>query len=64
MLAAHSLGIASCWVGFGAMVCDDKEIRDILERKQDEKIYGPIILGYPDGYPERPPKKAPLVKWV
>jgi nitroreductase len=64
MLAAHSLGIGSCWVGFGSMVCDDREIRDILELGQDEKIYGPIILGYPDGYPERPPKKAPLVKWV
>ena len=64
MLAAYSLGLGSCWVGFGAMVTEDTEIRTMLELREDEKIFGPILLGYPKGHPERPPKKGPQVKWL
>jgi nitroreductase len=64
MLAAHSLGLGSCWVGFGAMVTEDAEVTNILELQGDEKIFGPILLGYPDGYPERPSKRDPQVKWI
>ena len=64
MLSAHSLGIGSCWVGFGAMVTDDAEVRKLLELKEDETIFGPILLGYATEHPERPPKKEPVVKWI
>jgi len=64
MLAAHSMGLGSCWVGFGSMVTDDVEVKRTLDLKEDEKIFGPILLGYPEGYPERPQKKEPVVKWV
>jgi nitroreductase len=64
MLAAHSLGLGSCWVGFGAMVTDDQEIRKALELREDEKIFGPILIGYPKTYPDPPPKKEPVVKFI
>jgi len=64
MLAAYSLGLGSCWVGFGAMVTEDEEIRNVLELREDDKIFGPILLGYPKGHPERPPKREPQVKWL
>jgi nitroreductase len=64
MLAAQSLGIGSCWVGFGAMVTEDPEVRNILELKDDEAIFGPILLGYPKGETKRPQKKEPKVKWI
>lgn len=65
MLAARSMGIGSCWVYFGQLILDDAEIRRALELKQDEKVYGPILLGYPKGvFPEPPPKKIPVVKWI
>jgi nitroreductase len=64
MLAAYSLGVGSCWVGFGSMVTEDAEIIKELELKDDEKIYGPIILGYPKVYPEPPSKKEPGVKFI
>lgn len=64
MLAAHSLGVGSCWVGFGAMVAEDPEARNILELKEDEAIFGPILLGYPKDNPERPSKREPVVKWI
>jgi len=64
MLAAYSLGLGSCWVHFGSLVTDDEEIRRALELSEDEKIYGPIIIGYPQKYPEPPPKKEPNIKWI
>jgi len=64
MLAAYSLGLGSCWVGFGAMVTEDAEVRNILELQPDERIFGPILLGYPDGFPERPSKRGPQIKWL
>jgi nitroreductase len=64
MLAAHSLGLGSCWVGFGAMVIDDPEVRSLLELRDGDSIFGPILLGYPKIIPPRPPKKEPRVKWV
>jgi nitroreductase len=64
MLAAHSLGLGSCWVGFGAMVTEDAELRTILELKDDDAIFGPILIGYPKSEPARPQKKEPKVKWI
>jgi nitroreductase len=64
MLAAYSLGLGSCWVGFGAAVTEDNEVKNLLELQKDERIFGPILLGYAEGYPERPPKREPQVKWL
>jgi nitroreductase len=64
MLAAHSLKLGSCWVGFGAMITEDPEVRSILGLKEGDSIFGPILLGYPKGEPARPPKKEPMVKWI
>ena len=64
MLAAHSLGIGSCWVGFGAQVTDDAEVVKALELKNGERIFGPILLGYPEDHPDPPKKKDPVIKWI
>ncbi len=64
MLAAQSLGLGSCWVGFGAMVTEDSEVRKLLELKEGDAIFGPILLGYPKAESVRPPKKEPKVKWI
>jgi len=64
MLAAHSLGLGSCWVAFGSLITGDDEIRDALDLKDDEKIFGPVIIGYPQGVTEPPDKKPPEVKWI
>jgi nitroreductase len=64
MLAAQSFGLGSCWVKFGSLVTDNAEIVRALELTEDEKIYGPILLGYPKDIPQPPPKKDPVVKWI
>jgi nitroreductase len=64
MLAAHALGLGSCIVGFGGMVTDNEEIVTELELKGNEKIFGPIVLGYADIFPDPPKKKSPVIKWI
>ncbi|MHA2004920.1 MAG: nitroreductase family protein [Candidatus Thorarchaeota archaeon] len=68
MLAAHSLGLGSCYVGFGSMVKGDADIVKALELTDDERIFGPIVLGYPKDIPEQQAmqseKKAPVIKWI
>jgi nitroreductase len=68
MLAAYSLGLGSCYVGFGSMVKGNAEVKQVLELKDNERIYGPILLGYQKDMPEtdalRWKKKEPVVKWI
>ena len=74
MIAATSLGLGSCYVGFGAMVKGNADVVQALELKDDERIYGPILLGYPKVDPSvevayalariGQKKKDPMVKWI
>lgn len=69
MIAATALGLGSCYVGFGAMVTGNEEIVKTLELTGNERIYGPILLGYPNKESSglssiRQEKKEPKVKWI
>jgi nitroreductase len=74
MLAAVSFGLGSCYVGFGAMIKGDPEVEKALELADGDRIYGPIVLGYPKANPSekqikifaelRSTKKEPVIKWI
>jgi nitroreductase len=64
MLAARSLGLGTCWVKLGSLITENPEITKTLNLKEDEQIFGPIILGYPREIPEEPKKKEPAVIWI
>jgi nitroreductase len=69
MIAATSLGLGSCYVGFGAMVTGNADVVQALELTDGERIYGPILLGYPKEEPSalasiRPKKKESIIKWI
>jgi nitroreductase len=66
MLAARSMDIGSCWVYFGQLPIDDQEVRNTLKLQEGEKVYGPILIGYPkdDKFPEPPDKKPSMVTWI
>jgi len=74
MLAAVSFGLGSCYVGFGAMVKGNDEVVKALDLKDKERIYGPIVIGYPKINPTerqvnilrelRSKKKEPTIKWI
>lgn len=64
MLAAHALGVGSCYVGWGTLFQEDSELLELFELKEKERIFGPILLGFPKKQPEAPKKKEPQVKWI
>ena len=74
MIAATSLGLGSCYVGFGSMVTANPEVKSAFELKDNERIFGPILLGYPKDASDAfvanglshllPNKKEPTVKWI
>ncbi|MFE3845421.1 nitroreductase [Thermoplasmatota archaeon] len=74
MIAATSFSLGSCYVGFGAMVKSNSEVVSELELKDNEQIFGPILLGYPKEDTEAfvanglshlvPIKKESQIKWI
>ena len=74
MIAAQSLGLGSCYVGFGSMIKGNADVVQALELKDDEAIYGPVLIGYPRADPGEaissallsigPAKKDPVTKWI
>ncbi len=70
MIAACSLGLGSCYVGFGMMVKGNADVVQALELTDGERIYGPILLGYPKDIPEaraldqHDTYVEPKIKWI
>ena len=55
LLAAHSMGLGSCMIGFAVEAVNrDKRIRKLLNIPKEEKIYAVIALGYPAEKYQRP----------
>lgn len=64
MLAAHALGIGSCWIGSADVAFDNQEIMAGFDIPEG---FGPVVtiaFGYPAEVPETPKKKVPLVRWI
>jgi hypothetical protein len=51
MIAAKSFNLGSCDTGFGACVKGNTKVGKALELKENEQIYGSILLGYPKSTP-------------
>lgn len=59
-LAAHSLGIGSCWVNQLGSACGEPAFRDILTKMDvppQNMIYGCGAFGYPKSAPGSAPKR-------
>jgi nitroreductase len=64
MLAAHSKGIGSCWIGGVQPALMDEEFLRELGAPEGYKAIAPLIFGYPKGKTEMPARAEPDVKWV
>lgn len=65
MLAACSLGLGSCCIGFAVPVLNTPEAKRELGIAVDETAVAPIIVGVPRGVPPTVPRKAPnILRWV
>lgn len=68
MLAAHAMGIGSCWINRARQVFDTEEGKAILRDLGIEGDYegiGNCILGYPEGEePQARPRKENWLYWA
>lgn len=64
MLAAHSMGIGSCWIGTGCFIQDNPELLEELGITPDFRVIAPIVFGYAVKEPEEHITKKPEVVWI
>ncbi|MGA9622242.1 nitroreductase family protein [Methanoregula sp.] len=66
MLAAHSLGIGSCWIGLAAGLGSDETFLKETGVPKDHKLVAPLIFGYPAKGALPAPKRNPdvILKWI
>jgi nitroreductase/NAD-dependent dihydropyrimidine dehydrogenase PreA subunit len=66
MLAAESLGLGSCWIGFAQEAVNRKKvIRKWLNYPKGNRCHGALILGYPKmRFLKAPPRKKLRVNWI
>lgn len=66
-LAAHSMGIASCWINQVGQLSGEPEIRGILTElgiPENYSVYGCGAFGYADMVSVPPQRKEGTIKWV
>lgn len=64
MLAAHAMGLGSCWIGLFTLKADQPDFKKTLGIPEHYKMIAPITIGYPKGPVQSPPrKKAEIVVW-
>lgn len=68
MLAARSLNIGSCWIGFADLVINkNRKLMASLGIPEDHKIISHLIFGYPTKFPEKAmerKKEADVIRWI
>lgn len=67
MLAAHALGLGSCWIHRAREVFDEPEFKQVLAELGVEGDYegvGNCILGWPAQHPDPKPRREGRVFWA
>jgi len=64
MLAATSLGLGSCWIGFAQGWLNTPEARDLLDLSGQNLCVAPIVVGHPKAVLPAVPRKHPVITWL
>ena len=66
MLAARSLGLGTCWIGFAAGLGGDAGFLKDNNVPKDHTLLAAIILGYPkNGFPGKSVREGPtILNWI
>jgi nitroreductase len=64
MLAAHSKGIGSCWIGGVLPALMDEGFLKEFGAPDGYKAVAPLIFGYPKGKTEAPGRSEPEIIWI
>ena len=64
LLAAHSMGLGSCLIGFAVnAMTNDPKLQNSIGIPNDEKVHAVIALGYPDEiYQRQAGRKKPVMR--
>ena len=63
-LAAYSLGLGSCYIGFANTLNNDPEALKELGIPESSEIIAPMIFGYPAEEKSAPRREARILKWL
>ncbi len=67
MLAAHSLGLGSCWIGFAHFLELNKEWMKKIGVPEGYHISASLVFGHPEGRAPKAPLRKPLadvINWI
>lgn len=66
-LAAHALGIGSVWINQLKGICDEPQVRAVLNKlhlPKEHIVLGMAALGYPAASPKQAEKNRTVVEWI
>ncbi|MGL5258575.1 MAG: nitroreductase family protein [Lachnospiraceae bacterium] len=61
MLAANSMEIGTCWIGFSQFLFDNEEFKKQYHVPEEYKLVSTIILGYHDELPKKANRKPAII---
>ncbi len=66
MLAARSLGLGSCWIGFAGPLGSDKRTREELKVPKGYRLIATMVFGYPKNENVKAPSRNEdvIINWV
>jgi nitroreductase len=64
MLAAHAIGLGTCWIGFAQGFLNTIQGRHMLNLSPDTRAIAPIIVGYPKASLPPVKRKTLAIKWI
>ena len=64
MLAARDEGIGTCWIGFARPWLNLPSIKNEVALPENFQVVAPIVLGYPNVWPEWPGRKTAEIHWL
>ena len=64
MLAAHSEGLGTCWIGFAQGFLNTPEGKAAFSLPATWMPVAPIIVGLPKVVPAPVPRKEPQIRWI
>lgn len=61
MLAAHSMGIGSCWIGFAEYYMNSREVKAQYQIPEEYELVCTMVLGYKKAELAPPTRNKPLI---
>jgi nitroreductase len=66
-LMSHELGIGSVWINQLRGICDEPEVRVVLNKlgiPENHVVWGMAALGYPAENPEAKPRNYEVIRYI